>query len=318
MRLHNLIESLSWAEHLAESNNCNEVFCLGDFFDRSDLNAEEITALQDVYFSKLPHTFITGNHDANVASLDFSSAKIFESIGANVITSVERRVINDKVDFYFIPYITDNILPINNYIEYNDKKKVIFSHNDLAGIQYGRFMSQSGFSISDILENCTLFLNGHLHNCCTINDRILLLGNLTGQNFNEDASKYEHCAHILTVSDDGAITIEPYVNPYALNFYKIRVEKFSDINKLDNLKNNSVVSISCTDKLIHEVEKKVKLKKNIIEYKLIVIYANAIISNDDNFDVTINDHLKQFIEFVQTKIEPSEILTEELAALNSL
>ena len=314
-RLHNLIKSVSWAEHLADEHGCDEVFCLGDFWDRSDVNAEELTALQDVYFSDKPHIFLTGNHDANVSSLDFSTVQIFKSRNAKIITDTEKRNINDKVDFYFIPYLTeDKLKPIADIVS-KDKKSVVFSHNDLAGIQYGKFLSQNGFNIRDIINNCTLFLNGHLHNGCIIEDKIVLVGNLTGQNFNEDATQYDHYAYILTVDDNGAITLDPYINPYAFNFYKLTIYTKEDISKLDRLKSNSVLSITCNSKLLEQVTEKLK-NSNVIEYRLISVYSRGLASTEEVVDFKVEDHLQQFIEYVQSKIPPSDILSEELVILS--
>ena len=39
---------MNWVESLAVELGCNGEICCGDFFDRSDLNAEELTALRDV------------------------------------------------------------------------------------------------------------------------------------------------------------------------------------------------------------------------------------------------------------------------------
>ena len=72
-----------------------------------------------------------------------------------------------------------------------------------------------------------------------INDKLILVGILSGQNFNEDASKFEHRVYILTIDDD-KISIESFINPEAINFYKLRIDKESDLKILDNLKNNSV------------------------------------------------------------------------------
>ena len=69
-RLHNLIDSVSWAEHLADEKDCDAVINLGDFFDRPDIESEVITALQDVYFCNKPHIIVTGNHDANISNLE--------------------------------------------------------------------------------------------------------------------------------------------------------------------------------------------------------------------------------------------------------
>lgn len=314
VRLHNLIDSLNWFEGLAVKENCDEVLYLGDTFDRPDLNAMEITSLQEVKFSDIPHRFLIGNHEANIASLDFSSVKIFESSNAEIISNTKKIEVNDKVDLYFIPYQTCNkSLSLADYVDKNNKKKIILSHNDIAGIRYGRFMSENGFDVVDILDNCTLFLNGHLHNGYVINDRIFLIGNLTGCNFNEDANKYEHYAYILTIDDGGQITLEPRVNPFAFNFYKVYINSNEELKKLDNLKNNAVVSIICDGKLLKEVNEKVTEISNLAEYKIIANYAND--EDSSSLEFTVEDHLKQFITYVQTKIEPSQILTEELAIL---
>lgn len=318
VRLHNLIDSISWAEHLAEEENCDEVLTLGDFFDRTDLNAQEITALQDVYFCKKPHIFLTGNHEANSSSLEYSTAQVFQSIDAEVITDIKRVEVNDKVDLYFIPYLTNDIrLPLDKYLVDNGKKKVVLSHNDLAGIQYGKFKSTGGFDVNEVLNNCTLFINGHLHNGYVINDRIILVGNLTGLNFNEDATKYEHYAYIMTIDDDGSITLEPRINPYAFNFYKVYINSEEDIKQLYNLKSNSVLSVSCLGSLIPQVEKRLGRAKNVVDYKIYATYKQGGSVDISDVDFTVEDHFQQFINFVQTKIEPSEILTEVLTLLGS-
>ena len=315
VRLHNLIDSISWAEHLADSEECDSVFMLGDFFDRSDLNAEEITALQDVYFSKIPHYFLTGNHDANIASLEFSTAQIFNSIDARVITDVVKEEINDKVDLYFVPYLTNDIRkPLTEYLSNNDKKKVILSHNDIAGIQYGKFKSTGGFDLEEILDNCNLFINGHLHNGYVINDKIVLVGNLTGLNFNEDANRYDHYAYIMTIEDDGTIKLEPKINPVALNFYKLHISSERDLGKLDSLKSNSVLSTSCSGDLIRRVEEKLK-SLSVVDYKIFASYNYASSEDSEDFDFKVEDHLQQFINYIRTKIEPSKILDEEISIL---
>ena len=45
MRLENLIESVQWVENLVETEHIDEVVYLGDFFDKSIINCEEIFAL---------------------------------------------------------------------------------------------------------------------------------------------------------------------------------------------------------------------------------------------------------------------------------
>ena len=57
-RIENLIESVNWAEKLATTNGCDEIICLGDFFDKPDLNSEELTSLTELTWANIHHTFI--------------------------------------------------------------------------------------------------------------------------------------------------------------------------------------------------------------------------------------------------------------------
>ena len=59
-RLENCIKSINWAEDL--TRNCDKVIYLGDFFDKSSLNASELTAFSEINFNIVPHSFLVGNH----------------------------------------------------------------------------------------------------------------------------------------------------------------------------------------------------------------------------------------------------------------
>ena len=48
VRLENLIKSVNWVEDLAAKKGCIGVIYLGDFFDRPDLNSQEISALSEI------------------------------------------------------------------------------------------------------------------------------------------------------------------------------------------------------------------------------------------------------------------------------
>ena len=316
VRLHNLIESINWIEKLSVELGCEEIIECGDFFDRESLNCEEISALQEIKFSNKKHSFIVGNHESNVSDLEFSSTKFFESVGGNVYDTIQRKIINDKVDFYYIPYLTDDRLPkLKDIIIDKNKKNVIFAHLDIAGIQYGVYTSQSGIDIQDILENCTLFLNGHLHNGQIIEKKIVLIGNLTGQNFNEDSTKYEHLAYLLSVNEDGTIILEPIENPYAINFYKIKIESENELTILDNLKNNCVLSIVCHNKIKDKVLKKIETATNILEYRLNIFYDTVQNTNNSVISTKEIDHMQQFIDLANSKFEPSPALSDELLRL---
>ena len=315
-RLSQLIKSVNWFEKLAKEHKCDTEIFLGDTFDRPDLNAEELTALQDVKWNKIQKHFIVGNHESNINTLEFSSTKFFESIEADVVSSTKKIEVTNDLDFYLIPYITtDKVLKLKNYIDSDSKKKkIVFAHQDIAGMQYGRFTSQSGFEINDILENCELFFNGHLHNAQIIQDKIILVGILSGQNFNEDALKYDHMAYILTVNDDGSIEIESFINPEAFNFYKLRFETEKDFEILDTLKDHAVVSIVCEEKISSKLSKIIKKNKNIVESRVVLFY-NYAGDLENNTNIFVDDYIKQFIILAQEKLEPSSVLENELIRL---
>ena len=77
-RLEYIIKSLNWAEQLATDINCDLIFNLGDMFDKPVINAMEATAIQEVKWSDIPHYILVGNHDSNVASLEYSSTSILQ------------------------------------------------------------------------------------------------------------------------------------------------------------------------------------------------------------------------------------------------
>ena len=189
-RLENLIKTMSWIEAEAVTKGCDTIVCLGDFFDQSELGAESITALQEVPWSEIPHWFIVGNHEMGRGNLEHSSSHLFNLLpNASVIDEVKFFNTNDTT-IVSIPYILEsNRKPLKEYLgNYPLKENVIIlSHNDIAGIQMGQFISTTGFSIEEIEENCDLFLNGHLHNGAEIGNKIINVGNITGQNFSEDA-----------------------------------------------------------------------------------------------------------------------------------
>lgn len=80
VRLENSIASLNWVENLATSQGCSFVVCTGDFFDAAVLKAEELTALEDINWNRLPHMFLVGNHEMGRSDLRYSSAHVFGNI----------------------------------------------------------------------------------------------------------------------------------------------------------------------------------------------------------------------------------------------
>lgn len=314
-RLENCISSINWVERTAEELKCDFIVNLGDFFDKPDLTSETITACNDIKWSNIMHYSLVGNHDASTSSLLFNSINSLLNDRHTIITEPQVLLLDDCT-ICFLPYITEcDRKPLKEYFEKIDlnKPRIILSHNDISGIQMGPVISKTGFSLEEIEANCSLFINGHLHNGQTITPKVINLGNLTGKDFGEDALKYRHSIAIL---DTDSLKITYIENPYAYNFYKLQVESEQDLAILNTLKTNAVVSIKCDSVLIEIAKQKIEeLKDKIIENRLIAVKKyDSDNEETTNFDLTV-DHLARFIDCCKATLDNNKILDEELAVI---
>ena len=313
-RLEGIIKSLNWAENLAVEKKCDNITCLGDFFDQSHLNADELSALNEIKWANLPHVFLVGNHEMAQSSLEISSAHLLKLIPQISLVEKPTFIVRDNVEFAFLPYILElEREPLSSYFpEYlSDATRIIFSHNDIKGVQMGAFTSKEGFSVEDITNNCSLFINVHLHNGGWVeSNKILNLGNLTGQNFSENASQYVHQCMVLEVTDKN-ITYDFIENPYAFNFYKLGI--INNIFQIPNFKPNSIVSCGSKENMISAIQETLNSNPNVIESR--VILEKEVIESDDTTPETkleIIDHYNQFMTYVMENIGADDITLSEL------
>lgn len=312
MRLENQIKSINWTEQLAKEQNCDMIICLGDFFDRQSLSDQEITALNEINFDPArSHFFLVGNHESEEVDLKYSSTQVLTRAGGTIISEPTTMQFDDT-DVCFLPYTVErNIQPlINIFGQKSGRKRVILSHNDIAGVQMGAIKSKSGFSLEDIEVNTDLFLNGHLHNGTRITDKVINLGNLTGKDFGENAFKYKHCAFIL---DLGTLDLQAIENPYALNFYQLDFNAEADLKKLDSIKSNAILKIQTKADLLDAVESRLnKLSGLVLEKRLITMYGSDVADSDaDMTDLTI-DYLQELYKCCKAKLDNTSILEYEL------
>lgn len=320
IRLDNQIKSFNWAEQLAEELKCDFVIGLGDTFDRPDLNAEELTMLQEVKWADIPHYFLVGNHEMGLNDLSYSSAHLLKMVPKAKVIDKPYYESGFGYRFIFLPYILETnrkSLKEHIYESIGDswetqevKKTIIFSHNDIKGIRYGQWESKVGFDIEEICDNCDLYLNGHLHNQTQINEKILNLGNLTGQNFSEDAEKYSHCVGII---DTDTLQIDLINNPYALNFYKFEILNKEDFNNLQKCKENTVLSIKTYQSLVPELKQELS-RINPICYRIITI-PELKVNNEEVKTFTKLDHIQQFKDYINNQLGYDDIINEELSKL---
>ena len=314
-RIENLITSVNWAENLAIEKNCDEIICLGDFFEKPDLSSEELTALTELNWANVPHNFLVGNHDASVKNLKFNSVNALKKLGFNVIDKVSYTEVNKDVTFLYIPYLQDDIRKsIDEYkkeFNINTQKCIVLSHNDVCGIQYGSTISKSGVPLDEIQTQCTLFLNGHIHNGSQFCPNGFNLGNLTGKFFEENAFVYEHPILILDIND-GNIDMEFIENPYAFNFYQFEIKNDSDFNKLTAIKEHAIISFKYLPEYKAKLQKFIEENSKIEESRLV-----RIMEFSENADVAIitladMDYLNQFKTFIISQLGEDKVLLEEL------
>ena len=325
LRLENLIRSINWAESMAYAKHCDAIVMLGDFFDKPTLTAEEITALTEIEWADMPHYFIVGNHDANTSNLCYASTFVLNKDNFKVVnepTFIEEPVdVSSSLDIvYLLPYITESDRkPLSEYLSELGKStcvdtssnQIILSHNDMAGINYGKFTSNSGFSVDEILSNCDLYINGHLHNAGFVDDKekILNIGNLTGQNFSEDAFIHRHYCAVLNTAN---LELEFFENPYAFNFYKVEITSRNQISMLSDLGPNAVVSIKCLPTLVDELKNSLVGMDNISIYRLTTIVDSTKTSEVEISELTSVNYLTQFYEYMHSIMDNTDILEEEL------
>ena len=301
-RLEYIIKSLNWAERLADERGCDAIFNLGDTFDKPYINSMEATAVQDVKWSALPHYVLVGNHDSDVASLEYSSVSILKKFGFDIIT--RPTTING---IGLLPYCLEkDRKPLDE--TFKELPKIIFSHNDIAGINFGHFISKEGYKVGDIESHCGLFLNGHLHNTTWVTKKILNVGNLCGQNFSEDGFTYKHGCWVL---DTDTLEIGFVENPFALNFYKLEYpenKKFI-VSNTDNT--NKVITVRVERKDVQTVKDLIGNNPSIIASR-VVVYDKDV-GKGEEIKLEKIDHLKTFVEFVKEKLGNSELVNNELA-----
>ena len=310
-RLENCISSINWAEQLFIDNDCDIVVYLGDFFDSCDLKSEELTALTEINWSKFPHYFLVGNHEMGMHDLSFSSGHVFSLCDNLEVIDIPSLISYSDTNIYFLPYILESERKaFSDYVGIDNA--IVFSHNDLKGVQLGNFISQVGFDLNEIEENCSLFINGHLHNGYNVSSKIINLGNLTGQNFSEDATKYQHRVMIL---DTDTLKYDYFINPFAFNFFKFDLTTDLSYDTMKTILSNSANAVF-TVKTFVSSKLDFKNFQNVIASRVIIQpEINHNNSNDKAYESLSINHLEKFKEYVLSEFGNSDIVLEELSAV---
>lgn len=323
-RLENLINSINWVEEQAEILNVDKIIYAGDFFDKTTLNADEITALQEVAWANIPHLFLIGNHEGLTSTLDISTTHIFQNIPNCAIIDKPTLDIGFGYQLILLPYILEKDRKSlkeyhkqlwaqeGNFFTTQEVKKIYYiSHNDIK-MFYGNFESKEGFDPDEIDRSCELFINGHIHNYSKFSKKGINIGNLTGQNFSEDASKYNHNILLLDTLLDTYNIIE---NPFAYNFYKLEFNNLEELIKY-NFKCNSVLSVKIPESQVVKAREYLDSISDIVkEYRVISVpnlQENSLNENGNEEVIEAVNHLEEFVKFISENFDMTDILKEEL------
>ena len=293
-RLGYCVDSLNWVEQEATKLGVKKIIYVGDFFDRSDVNAEEISALAKVQWAKCEHIVIVGNHELSKES---NSVLLLQFLGFKVISETE------NIDgILYVPYLYN---PDKFDYSLLDTADIAISHNDIAGIQVGKFKTINGLDL-DKLKRAKLFINGHIHNGAYLADNVLNIGNFVGLNFSEDANIYSH--NVAYIHDGKIDLIE---NPYTLNFYHL--SKLTDLKKL---KKNAVVSFKCGRDEVDSVTKKLSSDKNIKYFKVLLSNETKK-KKQDEVEEKLNqvNHIELFQTFMIDKLGDDKMVKEEVESI---
>lgn len=316
LRIENMIETFSWLNNQAIKYNCNGIICLGDFFDKPDLSAEEISSLACLDIDR--HVFLVGNHDALTNNLEMNSINIFKKSRIYTVPFVDTF---SNTQLVFLPYVIESERqPLKDILKTlnldKSKKTIILSHNDIKDVQYGGFKSNQGYSINEISENCDLFINGHIHNGGWINSKVLNLGSLTGMNFSNDADIWKSSIAIL---DTDTLEVELIENPYSFQFYKKQFDTVEKLKKfIDSLSGNlNILSLKLPEDMVEDAKE--LLNSTSIFYKRIIIeYQKAFKESEEVIETRI-DYFEKFKEFIKEKYDDGQVninlMLEEITSL---
>lgn len=292
-RLSYCVDSLNWVESKADELSVDKIIYVGDFFDRADINSDEITALNKVKWTKCEHIVIVGNHEL---SKETNSVTLLKFLGFKVVDKVE------EIDnILYIPYLydTDDF----DYSILKDKELVI-SHNDIAGIQVGKFKTVKGFDLEK-LTSAKLFINGHIHNGSWLKENVLNIGNFVGLNFSEDAFKYQH--NVALVENGKVELIE---NPYTLNFYHL-----TKLSELSKIKDNAVVSFRCNRDDVDTVTKKLDSNKKVKYFKVLLFSEQKATKEVEEEKLNKVNHIELFQSFMLEKLGTDKMIKEEVESV---
>lgn len=282
-----LAKSIEWVDNLPADLH----FDLGDFFNTAHLTAEDVAVLDAIKFKNSWHC-ITGNHEQDGHN---SLLKYFRDIHTVYEKPQLKNFGKDIGWVLFIPY-SKTPTPLDELLRKlpSCEKVMVCSHCDFVGM-FGT-EEGAGYHIDEINadERIKMWFNGHYHQRMFLSKKVVVVGNLCGQNFTQNFDN-----HGVAVYDTVNNTYEFKENPYALVFGKMDTGKpeCRDIRKLieSDPERRYVLAIQ-TDSDCKAMMKEWADKNLIASRIMLSDVAGAGLGEEEvqDMDMVVIDHIELF------------------------
>lgn len=166
---------LRYVAKYANANEVDEVFVLGDLFDKSSIDGFALfDVLEVLRLFKAPVTIIPGNHDAETVSgsrfgTRFLAAKEFKEAGIEYIEEPTVHRYFDWLSFYLAPYrsLEQNGADIEGLRESlrpaAKDLAILFMHNSILGADHYGWKCDRGLDPEFVCDRFDAVFSGHFH-----------------------------------------------------------------------------------------------------------------------------------------------------------
>jgi hypothetical protein len=254
-KLVHLIESINWIDAYARQIGCeHSVIQLGDIVHNSRLEAEELQMIEVIKQVTSGWAGIRGNHgvanndhdsDCAVGLSPFYREPSWREYDWQDTNGIDQK----KYNIVYLPYVIERARrPLCEYLDGMDRSRptLILSHNNISGMKYGNHIEKNGWSIEELENWGDIIVNAHIHQTQWVTDKILITGNVDGDDFGGNYFKHPHGIWILDIESfikryPARKCLEFVKNSYAMKFASVEINTEFDIEKLKAVTDNRTV-----------------------------------------------------------------------------
>lgn len=233
------IKTFEYMYQKFEEECVDYVVCLGDFFDKSVLEARSVSLvtsiLKIINSCKFSTKFLLGNHE-----IDSDEHNILEFLHEyeNIDPITQLRVTTDSV---YVPYLFD----IEQIAQMNPdwcKGKYVFTHHDIYGSLLASGKVKASFGVNpSLFELSRKTFNGHVHTPSTLG-KVQNVGSILKSQQGEMA--YDNRPEFYILDLETGLQ-SSYKNPYSLLYMSVPYEQLSLLPLTEEEKSRTVLRVDC-------------------------------------------------------------------------